>query len=101
VSVSSCGACSYDLERAIIPKVIALNAQCSALDTVEKRRTMEGKVGGSVGNVAKVWRTHSCCSATRDPRISGGLSSALYSGTIIESEPTPRPVTKRPARMYE
>lgn len=38
-----------------------------------------------------------CWSATRDPRIPGGASSALYMGTSIERAPTPRPPTNRPA----
>ena len=56
----------------------------------------------------------SCCTATSDPRISGGAysvrsspksnranpltNSALYKGTIIDKLPTPNPVTKRPAK---
>src|SRR5689334_22669823 len=34
----------------------------------------------------------SCCNPTSAPRTSGGAISALYIGTIIESEPTPIPI---------
>lgn len=34
----------------------------------------------------------SCWSAIREPRTSGGATSALYIGTIIDREPTPIPL---------